>query len=99
MAKAYRSIQNSLPNRRVEDWEASNGHIKDTTRLFHGPWHDACSQTHMCAAIQDVKQTRFRPFSQVCQIFRRRKCDANKQDFEVQLKLTWKVMFDQPPKQ
>ena len=51
LAKAYRSIQNSLPNRRVEDWEASNGHIKDTTRLFHGLWHDAFGLTNMCTAI------------------------------------------------
>ena len=51
LAKAYGNIQNSLPNRRVEDWEASNGHTKDTTRLFHGPWHDAFERTHMCAAI------------------------------------------------
>ena len=51
LPKAYRNIQNSLPNRRVEDWEASNGHTKDTTQLFHGPWHDAFEWTHMCAAI------------------------------------------------
>ena len=40
LVKAYRSIQKSIANRRVEDWEASKGHTKDTTRLFHGPWHD-----------------------------------------------------------
>ena len=51
LPKAYRNIQNSLPNRRVEDWEASNGHTKDTTQLFHGPWQDAFEWTHMCAAI------------------------------------------------
>ena len=51
LPKAYRNIQNSLPNRRVEDWEASNGHTKDTTQLFHGLWHDAFEWTHMCAAI------------------------------------------------
>ena len=51
LAKAYRNIQNALPNRRVEDWEATNGHTKDTTWLFHGLWHDAFGRTHMCAAI------------------------------------------------
>ena len=40
LAKAYRSIKKSIANRRVEDWEASNGHTKHSTRLFHGPWHD-----------------------------------------------------------
>ena len=36
-SKAYRSMQKSIANRRVEDWETSNGHTKDTARLFHGP--------------------------------------------------------------
>ena len=39
LSKAYRSMQKSIANRRVEDWEASNGHTKDTTRLFHGQGH------------------------------------------------------------
>ena len=39
LSKAYRSMQKSIANRRVEDWEASNGHTKDTTQLFHSPWH------------------------------------------------------------
>ena len=39
LSKAYRSMQKSIANPRVEDWEASNGHTKDTTQLFHGPWH------------------------------------------------------------
>ena len=38
-SKAYRSMQKSIANRRVEDWEASNGHTKDTIPLFHGPYH------------------------------------------------------------
>ena len=38
----------SIANRRVEDWEASNGHTKDTTPLFHGPWHDPSGE-HICA--------------------------------------------------
>ena len=40
LAKAYKSIKKSIANRWVEDWEASNGHTKDTTRLFHGPLHN-----------------------------------------------------------
>ena len=62
LAKAYRTIQNPLPNGRVEDWEASNGHTKDTTRLFYSPLQDARGQTHLCAVILDVEQT---PFSSV----------------------------------
>ena len=38
LSKAYRSMQKSIANHWVKDWEASNGHTKDTTRLFHGPW-------------------------------------------------------------
>ena len=48
LSKAYRSMQKSIANRRVEDWEASNGHTKDTTRLFHGPWHVSVGE-HICA--------------------------------------------------
>ena len=48
LAKAYRSMQKSIANRRVEDWEASNGHTKDTTQLFHGPWHTPVGE-HICA--------------------------------------------------
>ena len=38
LSKAYRSMQKSIATRRVEEWEASNGHTEDTARLFHGPW-------------------------------------------------------------
>ena len=62
LVKAYRSIQNPLPNRRVKDWEASNGHTKDTTWLFHSQLHDAHGGTHLCAVIKDVEQT---PFSSI----------------------------------
>ena len=48
LSKAYRSMQKSIANRRVEDWEASNGHTKDTTQLFHGPWHVSVGE-HICA--------------------------------------------------
>ena len=48
LTKAYGNIENPFANRRVEDWEASNGHTKDKTRLFHGPWHNAVGE-HICA--------------------------------------------------
>ena len=48
LAKAYRSIKTPIANRWVEDWEASNGHTKDTIRLFHGPWQDHVGE-HVCA--------------------------------------------------
>ena len=48
LSKAYRSMQKSITTRRVEDWEAGNGQAKDTTRLFHGPWHVPVGE-HICA--------------------------------------------------
>ena len=82
LAKAYRNMQKSIANRRVEDWEARNGRTKDTTRLFHGPWHDPVGE-HICAQPFRMWNTlRFHPLLQVSQIFQRRKSDANKQDFE-----------------
>ena len=48
LSKAYRSMQKYIANRRVEDWEASNGHTKDTTRLLHSPW-DVPVGEHICA--------------------------------------------------
>ena len=87
-AKAYWSIKKFIANRRVEDWEASNGHTKDTTRLFHGPWHDPVGE-HICAQPSRMwNRLRFRPFSQVSQIFQKRISDANKLDFENELNLT-----------
>ena len=82
LAKAYRGIKKSIANRPVKDWEASNGCTKDTTRLFHGPWHDRVGE-HICAQLFRMwNRLRFHPFLQVSQIFQRRKSDANKQDFE-----------------
>ena len=90
-AKAYWSIKKFIANRRVEDWEASNGHTKDTTRLFHGPWHDPVGE-HICAQPSRMwNRLRFRPFSQVSQIFQKRISDANKHDFENALNLTCKA--------
>ena len=88
LVNAYRSIKKSIANRRVEDWEASNGHTKDTTRLFHGSWHDPVGK-HICAQpCRMWNRLRFHLFLQVSQIFQRRKSDANKQDFENKLNLT-----------
>ena len=86
LVKAYRSIKKSIANRRVEDWEASNGHTKDTTRLFHGPWHDPVGERLRAQPCRMWNRLRFHPFLQVSQIFQRRKSDANKQDFENKLK-------------
>ena len=80
LTKAYRSIRKSIANRRVEDWEASNGHTKDTTRLFQGPWHVPVGK-HICAQpFRMWNRLRFIRFLQVSQIFQRRKSDRNKQD-------------------
>ena len=87
LVKAYRNIKKSITNLRVEDWEASNGRTKDTTRLFHGPWHDPVDiyvRSHVGCGTDSV----FIRFLQVSQIFQRRKSDANKHDFENKLNLT-----------
>ena len=88
LSKAYRSMQKSIANRRVEDWEASNGHTKDTTRLFHGPWHVSGAniyvRSHLGCGTDSVSSV----FFQVSHIFQRRKSDPNKQDFENKLNLT-----------
>ena len=92
MAKAYRSIKISIANRRVEDCEASNDHTNDTTRLFHGQWHNPVGE-HICAQpCRMWNRLRFHPFLQVLQIFQRRKSDANKQDFENKLNLTCQAL-------
>ena len=88
LVKAYRSIQKSITNRRVEDWEASNGHTKDTTRLFHGPRHDPVGERLRVQPCRMWNRLRFHPFLQVSQIFQGCKSDANKQDFENKLNLT-----------
>ena len=88
LSKAYRSMQKSIASRRVEDWEASNGHTKATTRMFHGPWHVSLCE-HICALpFRMWNRLRFIRFLQVSQVFQRRKSDANKQDFESKLNLT-----------
>ena len=85
--ESLQKLWKSIANRRVEDWEASNGHTKDTTRLFHCPWHDAVAE-HICAQpFRMWNRLRFHMFMQVSLIFQRRKSDANKQDFENKLNL------------
>ena len=56
------ALKKSIANRRVEDWEASNCHSKDTTRLFHGPLHDPVGE-HICAQpFRMCNRLRFPPF-------------------------------------
>ena len=62
LAKAYRSIKKSISNRRVEDWEASNGHTKDTTRLFHCPWHDPVGEHISVQPFRMWNTLHFYPF-------------------------------------
>ena len=82
LAKAYGNIENPFANRRVEDWEASNGHTKDATRRFHGPWHNYAVGENICAQpFRMWRRLCFHTFLQVSQIFQRRKSDANKQIF------------------
>ena len=92
LAKAYRralKIHCQSPSR--GPLEASNGHTKDTTWLFHGPWHDSVGE-HICAQpFRMWSRHRSIRFLQVSQIFQRRKSDANKQDFVNKLNLTCQV--------
>ena len=88
LVKAYRNMQKSIANHRVEDWEASNGRTKDTTRLFHGPRHDLVGKRIYAQPFRMWNRLRFHPLLQVSQIFQRSKSDANKQDFENKCNLT-----------
>ena len=88
LAKAYRSIKNPLPIAKSRTLVSQQWSQKDTTRLFHGPWHDAVGE-HICAQpFRMWNRLRFHTFMQVSQIFQRRKSDGNKQDFENKLNLT-----------
>ena len=105
LAKAYRSIKKSIANRRVKDWEASNGHTKDTTRLFHCPWHDPVGQ-HLyvrpqghvmdsgtvCSHLGCGTHSVFIRFWNFSQLYQRCKSDANKQDFENKPNLTCQAL-------
>ena len=70
------------------DWEASNGHTKDTRGLFHGPWHDPVGEHISAQPFRMWNTLHFHPFLQISKIFQRCKSDANKQDFENKLNLT-----------
>ena len=52
----------SIANRRVEDWEASNGPTTDATRLFHHSWHDAVSEHIYVNPFRMCKRLRFHMF-------------------------------------
>ena len=69
LAKAYRNIKNPFANRRDEDWEASNGHTKDTTRLFRGPWHNIVGEHNCAQPLRMWNRLCFHMFLQVSQIF------------------------------
>ena len=83
LAKAHRSMQKSIANRRVGDWKASNGQTKYTTRLFHGPWKDPVGEhIYVHSYLECGTDSVFIRFLQVLQVFQRRKSDANKQVFD-----------------
>ena len=67
----------SIANRRVEDWKASNVHTKETTRPFHGPWHDPVGEHMSAQPFSMWKRLNFQPCFRVSQICQRRKSDAN----------------------
>ena len=85
---------------------ASVGLTKDTTRLFHGLWHDHFSDyigigmVHICAESFGLGNSlrNYRFYVSLTNISKR-KSDANKQDFESTLNLTWKVKVNQHQKQ
>ena len=69
--------------------KASNGHTKDTTRLFHCPWHDPVGEHISVQPFRMWNTLRFWNFSQ---LFQRCKSDANKQDFENKPNLTCQAL-------
>ena len=100
-AKAYKSIKKPIANCRVKNWEASNGHIKDTIRLFRGPWHDPVGE-HICAqSFRMWNRLRFHPFLQVsnksCKYFKDAK--AIQINRILKISLIWHVKLNQAPKQ
>ena len=86
----------STVNRRVEAWQDSRRFV---TRLFHGTWHGPVGlhiKESECVQCGIVQQT---PFLHVSKIFQRCKSNANIQNIEMKLNLTWKVKLNHPPKQ
>ena len=97
LAIAYRNIENPFANRRVEDWEASNGHTKDTTRLFHGAWHNAVGE-HICAQpFRMWSRLRFYSFCRSHKYFK----DAKVMQINGTFENNWigQVKLNQPTKQ
>ena len=79
---------------------ASDGLTKDTTRLPHGRWHDHVSEytgIGICAESFGLGNSlrNYRFYVGLTSISKR-KGDANKQNFERVLNLTWKVKVNQP---
>ena len=80
--------------------EASGGPTKDTTRLFHGPWHDHVGENigiSICAESFGMGNSlrAYRLYVSLTNISKH-KSDANKYNFERKLNLTWKVKVNQP---
>ena len=88
LAKAYRSMEKSIANRRVEDWEASNVTLKiqPDFSTVHDKflWANIYVRSYLGCGTVSVSSV----VSQVSKIFQRRKSDANKQDFENKLNLS-----------
>ena len=79
------------------------GLTKNTTRLIHGPWHDHVSEyieIGICAESFGLGNS-LRNYRFYVSLTNISKCksDANKQNFERTLNLTWKVKVNQPQKQ
>ena len=91
LAKTYRSIEKPIANRQVEDWEASNGHIKDTIRLFRGPWHHPIGE-HICA--QSFRMWNRLRFCKCHKYFKNAK--AMQINRILKISLIWHVMLNQP---
>ena len=70
LAKAYRSIKSPLPiAESMTGRGASNGHTKDTARLFHGPWHDPVAnifvRSHLGCGTDSVSIRFFAGFTNI----------------------------------
>ena len=75
------------------------GLTRDTTSLFHGPWHDHVSEyigIGICAESFGLGSSlsNYRFYVSLTNISKR-KSDANKHNFERTLNLTWKVNVNQ----
>ena len=84
----------SIANRGVEDWEASIGHTKDTTPLFHGPWHNPVGEHIRAQLFRMWNRLRFHRSHKY---FR----DAKAMQINRILKISWiwHVKLNRPSKQ